>query len=183
MPRCATPSGTARRPAETVRTDFPAAMQRMRRLRARISGADSVQRLTAAGVDVYFGQAVFAGSDSLVVDGTRLQFKKAVIATGSRPATPSIPGLAETGYLTNENVFDLNELPRRLMVIGGGPLGCELAQAFCRFGAQTTIVQDWPLFLPAEERDAAQILSDSMARDGVEVRLNTVATSVRRRTG
>jgi pyruvate/2-oxoglutarate dehydrogenase complex dihydrolipoamide dehydrogenase (E3) component len=164
---------------DAVHTDFPAAMQRMRRLRARISGADSVRRLTTAGVDVYFGQAVFTGPDSLVVDGTRLHFKKAVIATGSRPATPSIPGLAEAGYLTNENVFDLNELPRRLMVIGGGPLGCELAQAFCRFGSQTTIVQDWPLFLPAEERDAAQILSDSMARDGVEVRLNTTAASVR----
>ncbi|HEY5062402.1 MAG TPA: mercuric reductase, partial [Gemmatimonadaceae bacterium] len=168
------------RAEETVRTDFPAAMQRMRRLRARISGADSVQRLTTAGVDVYFGQAVFTGADSLVVDGTRLRFKKAVIATGSRPATPPIHGLAEAGYLTNENVFDLNELPRRLMVIGGGPLGCELAQAFCRFGAQTTIVQDWPLFLPAEERDAAQILSDSMARDGIEVRLNTTAAGVRR---
>lgn len=167
------------RAQETVRTDFPAAMQRMRRIRARISGADSVRRLTAAGVDVYFGQAVFTGLDSLVVDGTQLRFKKAIIATGSRPATPSIPGLAEVGYLTNENVFDLNELPRRLMVIGGGPLGCELAQAFCRFGAQTTIVQDWPLFLPAEERDAAQILSDSMARDGIEVRLNTTATRVR----
>jgi pyruvate/2-oxoglutarate dehydrogenase complex dihydrolipoamide dehydrogenase (E3) component len=171
------------RAGETVRTDFPAAMQRMRRLRARISGADSVQRLTTAGVDVYFGQAVFTGSDSLMVDGTRLHFKKAVIATGSRPATPPIPGLAEAGYLTNENVFDLNELPRRIMVIGGGPLGCELAQAFCRFGAQTTIVQDWPLFLPAEERDAAQILSDSMARDGIEVRLNTTAAGVRRERG
>lgn len=100
-------------------------------------------------------------------------------AAGSRPDTPSISGLVEAGFLTNENVFDLTELPRRLLVIGGGPLGCELAQAFCRFGAQITIAQHWPLFLPREERDAAQLLSDAFARDGIEVRLNTRAVAVR----
>ena len=113
------------------------------------------------------------------MDGATLRFKKALIATGARPDTPSIPGLAEAGYLTNENVFDLTELPRRLLVIGGGPLGCEMAQAFCRFGVQTIIVQKRPLFLPREERDAAQILSDAFARDGIEVRLNTRAVNVR----
>jgi pyruvate/2-oxoglutarate dehydrogenase complex dihydrolipoamide dehydrogenase (E3) component len=102
-----------------------------------------------------------------------------MIATGARPDTPSIPGLVEAGFLTNENVFDLTELPRRLLVIGGGPLGCELAQVFSRFGAQTTIAQDMPLFLPKEERDAAQILADAFARDGIEVRLNTEAVRVR----
>ena len=101
-----------------------------------------------------------------------------MIATGSRPDTPSIPGLVEAGFLTNENVFDLTQLPRRLLVIGGGPLGCELAQAFCRFGAQTIITQHWPLFLPREERDAAQLLSDAFARDGIEVWLNTTAVNV-----
>ena len=110
---------------------------------------------------------------------TRLRFRKALIATGARPDTPSIPGLVEAGYLTNENVFDLTELPRRLLVIGGGPLGCELAQAFCRFGARTTIAQSLPLFLPKEERDAAQLLSDAFARDGIDVRLNTKPSSVR----
>jgi len=162
-----------------IRVDFAAVMERMRGIRARIGRADSAQRLTAAGVDVYFGQARFTGNDSLSVDGTKIRFKKAMIATGSRPDTPSIPGLAEAGFLTNENVFDLTELPRSLLVIGGGPLGCELAQAFCRFGAQTIIAQDWPMFLPREERDAAQILSDSFARDGIEVRLNTRAVNVR----
>src|SRR6202165_2119701 len=162
-----------------IRVDFAAAMQRMRRIRARLSRVDSVQRLSATGVDVFFGEARFTATDALTVDGTRLRFRKAMIATGARPDTPSIPGLVEAGYLTNENVFDLTELPRRLLVIGGGPLGCELAQAFCRFGARTIIVQDWPLFLPREERDAAQILSDSLARDGIEVRLNTTAVNVR----
>lgn len=162
-----------------IRVDFSAVMQRMRGIRARISGADSVHRLIAAGVDVFFGDARFTGTETLTVDGKTLRFKKALVATGARPDTPSIPGLVEAGYLTNENVFNLTELPRRLLVIGGGPLGCELAQAFRRFGAQTIIVQSWPLFLPREERDAAQLLSDSFARDGIEVRLNTRAVCVR----
>lgn len=166
-----------------IRVDFPAVMERMRGIRARISRVDSVQRLVAAGVDVYFGQAHFTGADSLSVDGLKLRFDKALIATGARPDLPAIPGLAESGYLTNETVFDLAELPRRLLVIGGGPLGCELAQAFCRFGAKTTIAQKIPLFLPKEERDAAQLLSDAFARDGIEVRLNTVAMKVRVENG
>ena len=166
-----------------IRVDFPAVMERMRGIRARISRVDSVQRLVAAGVDVYFGQAHFTGADSLSVDGLKLRFDKALIATGARPDLPAIPGLAEAGYLTNETVFDLAELPRRLLVIGGGPLGCELAQAFCRFGAKTTIAQKIPLFLPKEERDAAQLLSDAFARDGIEVRLNTVAMKVRVENG
>jgi pyruvate/2-oxoglutarate dehydrogenase complex dihydrolipoamide dehydrogenase (E3) component len=128
---------------------------------------------------VFFGEARFTATDALIVDGATLHFGKAVIATGARPDTPSIPGLVEAGFLTNENVFDLTELPRRLLVIGGGPLGCELAQVFCRFGARTTIAQDMPLFLPKEERDAAQTLSDAFARDGIEVRLNTAAVRVR----
>jgi pyruvate/2-oxoglutarate dehydrogenase complex dihydrolipoamide dehydrogenase (E3) component len=166
-----------------IRVDFPAVMQRMRRIRARVSRGDSVQRLSAAGVDVFLGEAHFTGTDALSVDGTKLRFRKAVVATGARPDTPSIPGLVEAGYLTNENVFDLTELPPSLLVIGGGPLGCELAQAFCRFGARTTIAQGLPLFLPKEERDAAQLLSDAFARDGIEVRLNTEAVKVRMEGG
>jgi pyruvate/2-oxoglutarate dehydrogenase complex dihydrolipoamide dehydrogenase (E3) component len=162
-----------------IRVDFATLMQRMRRIRARISRVDSVRSLSAAGVDVFLGEAHFTGTDALSVDGMKLRFKKAVVATGARPDTPSIPGLIEAGYLTNENVFDLTELPPRLLVIGGGPLGCELAQAFCRFGARTTIAQAVPLFLPKEERDAAQLLSDALARDGIEVRLNTEAIGVR----
>jgi len=159
--------------------DFAAAMERVWRVRARLSRDDSAQRLAAAGVDVYFGEARFVTSNSLAVDGHTLGFRKALIATGARPHIPNIPGLAEAGYLTNDNVFDLIELPRRLLVIGGGPLGCEQAQAFCRLGAQTTIVQNKPLFLGQEERDAAQILSEAFARDGIEVRLNTTVLAVR----
>lgn len=168
----------ARIPAD-IRVDFPTAMERMRRIQTRIRRVDSIRQLSAAGVDVFFGDARFTGMDAVAVAGVNLRFKKALIATGTRPATPSIPGLVEAGNLTNENVFDSTELPTRLLVIGGGPLGCELAQAFCRLGAKTIIVQDAPLFLPKEERDAAQILSGAFARDGIEVRLNTTVVNVR----
>jgi pyruvate/2-oxoglutarate dehydrogenase complex dihydrolipoamide dehydrogenase (E3) component len=163
----------------SIPVDFAAAMRRVHGIRARISRSDSAQRLTAAGVDVFFGKAAFAGSDALVVEGATVRFRKAVIATGARPDLPSIPGLAEAGYLTNESAFEVSEAPRSLLVIGGGPLGCEMAQALCRFGVQTIIVQKRPLFLPREERDAAQILADAFRRDGIEVRLNTRVVLVR----
>jgi|LNAP01.1.fsa_nt_gb pyruvate/2-oxoglutarate dehydrogenase complex dihydrolipoamide dehydrogenase (E3) component len=166
-----------------IGVDFPSVMQRMRRIRTRISRVDSIRQLSAAGVDVFFGEARFAGTDEVAVADVTLRFKKALIATGSRATTHSIPGFDEGGCLTNETIFDLADLPKRLLVIGGGPEGCELAQAFCRFGAKTIIVQDEPMFLPKEERDAAQILSDALARDGIEVRLNTTAVNVRSEGG
>lgn len=168
----------AQSPAD-IRVDFAAVMQRMRDIRARLGRTSSVHELAAAGVDVFFGGARFIGSDALQLGSVTLRFRKALIATGAQPDIPSIDGLDAAGYFTNANVFDLTELPRRLLVIGGGPLGCEMAQAFSRFGARTTIVQHWPLFLPREERDAAQILSDAFERDGIEVRLNTEVVSVR----
>ena len=94
-----------------IRLDFGAVMARMRGIRARISRADSASRLVAAGVDVFWGDAHFTGNDVVSVDGAALRFKKALIATGARPEMPSIPGLAEAGYLTNENVFELTDLP------------------------------------------------------------------------
>lgn len=166
-----------------IGVDFPAVIERMRQIRARTVRPVSFQRLTAAGVDVLLGNARFTGNDTLAVGGMTVYFEKAIIATGSRPEMPSIPGLIDADYLTNQNVFDLDELPRRLLVVGGGPLGCELAQAFCRLGARTIIVQHHPLFLPKEERDAAQILSAAFARDGIEVRLNTRPVNVHTEDG
>lgn len=167
----------------TIAVDFPSAMERMRRVRERISRADSARRLSEDGVDVYFGDARFSGPRSVAVDGKMLHFRKALVATGTRPMAPTIPGLVEAGYLTNENIFDLTECPPSLLVIGGGPLGCELAQAFCRLGSHVIIAQDDPMFLPKEERDAAQIISDALARDGVEIHLNTKVVAVRREGG
>lgn len=164
---------------EQVTVDFPAAMARLRRIRSHLTNTTSVRLLVAQGVDVYFGNTTFEGPDRLSVNGQLLGFEKALVATGARPQIPDIPGLKQAGFLTNATVFDLVELPPRLLVIGGGPLGCELAQAFERFGAKVTIVQNMPLFLPHEERDAAQTLSDAFARDGIEVRLNTNVEAVR----
>jgi pyruvate/2-oxoglutarate dehydrogenase complex dihydrolipoamide dehydrogenase (E3) component len=167
------------RTPDTIAVDFPAAMDRMRRVRSRLGRAVSAHRISEAGIDVYFGEARFAGSDTITVADNVLRFKKALIATGARALITPIPGLKETGYLTNETVFNLSECPRRLLVMGGGPLGCELAQAFCRFGSYVVIAQDDPMFLPREERDAAQVLSEALARDGVEVHLNTTVVAVR----
>jgi pyruvate/2-oxoglutarate dehydrogenase complex dihydrolipoamide dehydrogenase (E3) component len=168
---------------DDIEVDFAAAMERVRRVRSHLGSGDSVRKLTAAGVDVFFGNVQFTGADTLTVNGDTLCFDKALVATGARPHIPLIPGLRETGCMTNATVFNLTKLPRRLLVIGGGPLGCELAQAFCRLGARVTIVQDKPLFLEREERDAAQILSDAFARDGIEVRLNTTVAAVRAENG
>ena len=159
--------------------DFPAVMQRVQRIRARLAEADSEERLTAMGIDVYFGAARFAGPRSVTVGAKVLHFEKALVATGALPVRPPIPGLEEAGYLTYENVFDVTECPKRLLVIGGGPVGCELAQAFARLGSRVTLVQDEPMFLGHEERDAAQLLSDSLARDGIEIHLDTRTSSVR----
>lgn len=162
-----------------IRVDFAAAMERMRRIRARIGRVDSASRIRADGIDLYFGNARFVAPDAVDVDGIRLRFRKALIATGSRPVAPTTPGLADAGFLTNETVFDLRVPPRSLLVIGGGPLGCELAQAFCRLGTRTIISHSEPLFLPKEERDAAQMVSDALARDGVEMHLNCTVVKVR----
>ncbi len=161
-----------------VGADFSAVMERMRRLRARISQNDSVQRFRDSGVDVFLGEARFTGPRSIEVDGRTLRFKRCVIATGSRAVRPAIEGLSDEDYLTNETIFDLTRRPKSLAVLGGGPLGCELAQAFCRLGCEVTIIQKEPQFLPKEERDAAHLLSEALARDGVRIRLNTEVVRV-----
>jgi pyruvate/2-oxoglutarate dehydrogenase complex dihydrolipoamide dehydrogenase (E3) component len=166
-----------------IEVDFPAAMARVVQLRARLSRTMSPRVLQEAGIDLFFGHACFSAGDRLEVDGLPLRFNKALIATGAEPDVPDIPGLEEVGYFTNETIFGITDLPRRMLVIGGGPLGCELAQAFRRFGSSVVIVQDLPLFLPQEERDAAQILSVAFARDGIEVRLNTEVTAIRKVDG
>jgi len=150
--------------------DFAATMERMRAIRAGISDNDSVRRFREdLGVDVYIGSARFAGGDLVVVGDRELQFKKAVITTGARATQLPIPGLDRVAHLTNENVFWLTELPRRLAVIGAGPIGCELGQAFQRFGADVTMLT--VDFLPKEDRDTAAVVRESLRRDGVTVEL------------
>lgn len=151
--------------------DFGAAMARMRALRAQIAPNDSAARLAQAGVEVFLGQASFIGRDRVQVEGQTLEFARAVIATGARAAKLSIPGLAEAGFLTNETVFSLTELPKRLAVIGAGPIGCELAQAFRRFGSEVTMLSRGAHLLPREDPDASQIIAAAFAREGIRLEL------------
>jgi pyruvate/2-oxoglutarate dehydrogenase complex dihydrolipoamide dehydrogenase (E3) component len=155
-----------------VAIDFEKTMERMRRIRAGISFHDSVERFSKElGIDVFLGHGKFTGPESIEVEGRRLRFKYAAICTGARAAAPPIPGIEETGYLTNENVFWLTELPRRLAVIGGGPIGCELAQTFARLGSDVTILQQSGHLLPREDADAAEFVHRALTRDGVALRL------------
>ncbi len=154
-------------------------MARMRAIRTRVAEYHSAERLTARGIDVFFDDARFVGPHVLRAGEVSLTFKKAIIATGARPEPSDIPGLEQMGYLTSDSIFELADLPPRLGIIGGGPIGCELAQAFSRLGSKVTIMQSSPKFLPDEERDAADLLSRSMARDGVNTRLNTRVVGAR----
>ncbi|MFO7962772.1 MAG: mercuric reductase [Desulfobacterales bacterium] len=152
-----------------VKTDFGQAMERMRRLRASIAPNDSAKRFRDLGIDVFIGDGRFADAHSIEVAGERLFFKKAVIATGAKAAAPPIDGLDKVAYLTNETVFSLTELPRRLAVIGAGPIGCEMAQAFARLGSEVFLVEAADGILPRENSDASGIVLDSMKRDGVKL--------------
>lgn len=159
-------------PAPVGREDFPQIMERMRRIRAEVSKNDSVQRYAGAGVHVFLGEGVFTGPGTVAVGGAELRFRKAVVATGARAVRPDIPGLEDVGFLTNETVFNLTKLPNHLLVIGGGPIGCELAQAFRRVGAEVTIVQS-SHFLPREDEDASAILAEVFQHEGIRVLMHT----------
>ncbi|MGA9794452.1 MAG: mercuric reductase [Rhizomicrobium sp.] len=159
--------------AAEMKLDFAALKSRMVQVRARIAEYHAADRLQHDGVEIFFGEGRFIDPATLAVGDVPLRFKKAIVATGARPRPPTFPGLAEIGYRTSTDIFDMPQLPPKLVVIGGGPLGCELAQAFCRLGSRVTIIQNDPKFLPREERDAAELLSESMARDGVDIMLNT----------
>ena len=152
-----------------VQVDFSKVMERMRRLRADISPNDSAARFRDLGIDVYLGNGQFTGADSIEVAGKTLRFKKAVVATGARASAPPIPGLDRVDFLTNESVFSLTELPKRLCVIGAGPIGCELAQSFARFGATVHLIEATHGILPREDQDAASIVKNSLLHDGVQL--------------
>jgi pyruvate/2-oxoglutarate dehydrogenase complex dihydrolipoamide dehydrogenase (E3) component len=169
------------RVGQPVEIDFPAVMERMRKLRADLSPHDSAQRFAKLGVDVFLGEARFAGPDAVEVAGQTLRFKRAVIATGARAVEPPIPGLA--GCLTNETVFNLIQCPARLAVIGGGPIGCELAQTFQRLGSQVGLFHKNAHLLDREDMDAAALVQNAFIREGIALRLNATITRVERSAG
>ncbi len=158
--------------------DFADVMERMRRLRADISHVDSAQRFRDLGVDVFLGDARFVAADAVEVGQERLIFRRAVIATGGRAAAPPIPGLDKVPYLTNESIFSLTELPRRLGIIGGGPIGCEMAQAFARFGSEVHLFEHSERLLSREDPDASSIVEKSLRDDGVHLHLGVEVKSV-----
>lgn len=158
--------------------DFPRVMERLRRLRAQISRNDSAVRFRDLGVDVFLGHARFTGPDTVDVAGKTLRFSKAVIATGARAVQPNIPGLAEAGFLTNETVFSLTESPSTLAVIGGGPIGCELAQAFGRLGSKVVLFHNGDHILNREDADAADIVQERFIEEGIRLVLESKISRV-----
>ncbi len=175
--RCARAAGEVRAAAEygvridgDISVDFAAVMARLRRLRAHIAPVDSARRYSEElGVDVFLGRGVFTGRDTIEVNGQTLRFAKAVVATGGTAAIPNIPGLDTAPYFTNASIFNLTERPARLGVIGAGPIGLELAQAFQRLGSQVTVFSRSDRILPKEDPEAADLVRAALARDGVDL--------------
>ncbi|MDJ0775312.1 MAG: mercuric reductase, partial [Mastigocoleus sp. MO_167.B18] len=159
--------------SEYIDVDFPAVMARMRKLRAGISHVDSAPRFQKLGVDVFLGEGHFIDKNKIQVGDYVLKYKKAVIATGARAARLPTPGIEEAGYLTNETVFSLTTQPQRLAVIGGGPIGSELAQAFQRFGTQVVLFHRGAHILNKEDDDAAEIVQNVLQREGIRLVLGS----------
>ena len=160
--------------------DFGAAMRWVRDVQQRIAPHDSPERFRALGIDVIQGDARFTGARSVSVDGRTLSAKRVVLATGSSPAVPPIPGLADVPYLTNETIFSLTERPATLLVLGGGPIGLELAQAFTRLGSTVHVFEASPRLLPREDHETAELLGQRLEADGVRLHVGMTATHVER---
>lgn len=152
-----------------VRVDLAEVLRHVRATIAAIEPQDTPAALAAAGVHVISGTAVFTSRSTIDVDGERVDFHHALVATGASPAVPPVPGLVDAAPLTSDSVWDLRVLPDRLVVMGGGSIGCELGQAFARLGAQVTIVEAAPRLMPREDPDAAALVHATLERDGVEV--------------
>jgi len=142
-----------------IEVDFGAVMERMRKIRAEISENDSVERFHKfLGVDTYLGEANFTGRNEVTVNGRKLKFLKCTIASGGRPLVPEIEGLDQVPFLTSDTVFNLTAQPKRLAVIGSGPIGCELGQAFQRLGTQVHLLEREPKFMGREDPAATYLL-------------------------
>ncbi len=155
--------------------EFSEAMEQLRKKRLQLSVNDSVQRFEALGVDVFLGAARFLSKKSVEVDGLKLNFKKGVIATGGKAAIPTekrAPGITGISVLTNESLFSLTTLPKRLAILGGGPIGCEIAQAFRRFGSEVHLFHSHGHILNREQHEAAEIVQKQFLREGVLLHLS-----------
>ena len=157
--------------AQINHIDFAQVMGRIHNVIAKIEPHDSIERYSQLGVNCVTGDATILSPWEVEVNGTRITTRNIVIATGARPLVPAIPGLDTVNYLASDTVWQLTALPKRLLILGGGPIGCELAQSFCRLGAEVTIVERSPQLLNREDRDAAQLVEQSLAHDGVNILL------------
>ncbi len=166
--------------AELGPVDLDKVMERVRRVIATIEPEDSPARLRAAGVEVIQAQGTFTGPHALTAEGRELRFRSAIIATGAAPVVPAIPGLEGSDVVTSDSVWRLRRLPRRLVVLGGGPVGCELGQAFARLGSDVTLADMAERLLTREQADAAAVVGGALADDGVAVRTGARAVEVRR---
>jgi pyruvate/2-oxoglutarate dehydrogenase complex dihydrolipoamide dehydrogenase (E3) component len=153
------------------KVDLARVMERVQEVIRRAGVRDTAEHLESHGVEVIRAFGRFAGPGVLDAGARELRYRSAIIATGSRPAVPPIPGLDRADFLTNETVFDLRELPPRLTVLGGGPVGCELGQAFARLGSRVEIVEATSSLLPAEDREAGRMIADTLAGEDVALRL------------
>ncbi|MGB3310923.1 MAG: FAD-dependent oxidoreductase [Nodosilinea sp.] len=158
--------------------DLQAALGHVHRVIDTIQVHDSTERFESLGVEVIYGKGEFTGDRTFTVNGRTLKARSYIIATGSRPASPNIEGLEEAGYITNMTVFSLAQQPQSLAVIGAGPIGCELGQAFCRLGSEVTLIGSHDHILPKEEPEAAAVVQAQMEKDGVRILNSTRAQRV-----
>jgi pyruvate/2-oxoglutarate dehydrogenase complex dihydrolipoamide dehydrogenase (E3) component len=157
---------------------FDGALAAVRAAVARIALTEDDDALRRAQIDVIHGRARLRSASEVDVDGSRFNCERVILATGSRPAIPDIEGLDTVAYLTNESVFSLECEPKRLAVLGGGAIGCELAQAFARLGTRVSLIEAEPRLLPREEPEASAVVADALRADGVEVRTGTLVRRV-----
>jgi pyruvate/2-oxoglutarate dehydrogenase complex dihydrolipoamide dehydrogenase (E3) component len=157
---------------------FATAMSAVREAVAAIAATETADVLRRRGIDVVRGHAAFTAPREITVDGRSLRARRFVLATGSRPAVPPLPGPAELPYLTNENIFELAALPASLAILGGGAVGCELAQAFGRLGSQVTVIEAAPRLLPAADPAASELIGEVLTREGVCVRTGAPAVKI-----
>ncbi len=184
MIRSARLAAEARRLAEfgietgEVRVNFPRVMRRMKEAQAHIGEHDAPERFEAMGIEIIFGAGKFADGRTFEVNGRKIRARRFLLATGSSPFVPETPGLAEVPYLTNESVFDLTEQPRRMAVLGAGPIGLEMAQAFQQLGTEVEVLELMPKLLPRLDPEMAEVLRGALERSGLklhfEVKVNRV---------
>ncbi len=158
--------------------ELRAVMSHVRDVVADIYQRESPEALRAEGIDVYLGDTRFLDSHTVTVGQNQITGRRFLLATGAHPAIPPIPGLDSVDYLTYEGIWNLEKLPQHLLVLGAGPIGCEMAQAFCRLGAEVTLIEGGDRILPRDEPMASQVMADVFTTEGITLRFNAMAERV-----